>query len=291
MIVKIDNERIQVGIDTLGAELKSLQCIEDGHEYMWPGSETSWKGSSPILFPIIGAVNDDKYSYEGETYEIPSHGFGRRSEFSVTSQTFDSVTFSLVDNERTLEVFPFEFLLNITYTIKHDELIVSYEVNNRNSGDMLFSIGAHPGFNCPLEEGLSFSDYRLVFDKKESSQRRFKVGKVLSGERGPLFDNEDTLRLEHDDYRDGALIFDDLRSQKVTLMSPKGTRKVHMDFSGFPYFGIWTFPQAPQDYLCLEPWYGIDSTAGDALELDKKEGLVHLGPGEVFKAAYTIRIE
>ncbi len=291
MLVTLGNETIQVRIDTFGAELKSLQTIPDQHEYLWTGSEDSWNGSSPILFPIIGALNDDCYIYGDSSYTLASHGFARKLEFAVTSQTFDSITFSLSSTEETLAVYPFEFILHIIYTIQNNTLRVSCEVHNKHDGSILFSIGGHPGFNCPLDEGLKFTDYQVVFEKKERVMRRFKNGKVLSGKRESFLKDEDTILLNHVLFKEGALIFDDLKSQRVTLMSPKGPRKVHMDYTGFPYFGIWTYPRAPQDYLCLEPWYGVDSTVGDEPGLKKKEGLVSLGSGESFYAEYTIGIE
>ena len=60
-----------------------------------------------------------------------------------------------------------------------------------------------------------------------------------------------------------------------------------MEFEGFPYFGIWSAPNdAP--FVCLEPWYGLDSTHGDSYDLRQKEGIMPLNPGEVFKCKYRI---
>ena len=55
---------------------------------------------------------------------------------------------------------------------------------------MLFSIGAHPGFKCPIFKNEKMEDYFLEFEKIEKIDRR-KLGKGgLSGERQKFLENE-----------------------------------------------------------------------------------------------------
>ncbi len=64
---------------------------------------------------------------------------------------------------------------------------------------MYFGIGGHPGFNIPMEEGLSFEDYELEFSRACEPQRIlfsqecFVEGKesyeLLEGRRIPLRHN------------------------------------------------------------------------------------------------------
>lgn len=56
------------------------------------GRPAYWTGRSPILFPIIGGLPEDRYTWKGQTYEMRSHGFAKRSEFSVVSHTDDALT-------------------------------------------------------------------------------------------------------------------------------------------------------------------------------------------------------
>jgi galactose mutarotase-like enzyme len=42
--------------------------------------------------------------------------------------------------------------------------------------------------------------------------------------------------------------------------------------------------------VCIEPWQGIASSVGEPGELRDKEGILTLGPGQTFAAAYTIEI-
>jgi len=156
---------------------------------------------------------------------------------------------------------------------------------------MLFSIGAHPGFNCPLEKELSYTDYQLAFGQNEYSEKRNKADNVLTGKREKFFTGEKKIPLNYELFKNGALLFDDLKSDTITLESKKGKRKVLMNFQGFPYFGIWSWGETPADFICLEPWYGIDSTKGDVSDWEKKEGLVSLDAGQTFEASYYLEIE
>ena len=55
-MVKIENEKLTVLINKFGAELKSVINKENGIEYIWPGTEGSFKKSAPNLFPFIGNI-------------------------------------------------------------------------------------------------------------------------------------------------------------------------------------------------------------------------------------------
>lgn len=291
MTIEIESNELRVQIESLGAELKSIRRKDEpSTEYLWQGSKESWSGRAPLLFPIVGSLPDDTYTHEGRTYRMSSHGFARRSEFDLALHAGNFALFTLASSDETRAQYPFDFTLMISYRLDGKDLIVSYTVENSSEVPMLFSIGAHPGFCCPLEEGLEFEDYSLRYERSENSTRRMKES-LLTGKREPLFHNQKTLSLSHELFSRGALIFDDLKSKEVSLESEKGKRRVSMTFEGFPYFGIWSYPHSPQPFVCLEPWYGIDSTEGDSGELAQKEGMLSLESEQQFKATYTIRIE
>ncbi len=288
MIINLKNQNLTIQIESKGAELKSIKS--SNIEYLWQGDVNSWKRSAPILFPIVGAINHDRYVHNNKSYQMTQHGFARDMEFSVLKQNSNMVLFSLNSTDETRNIFPFDFELILGYELTENSFKVSYEVINRTDGSILFSIGAHPGFNCPLDDKLEFCDYKLVLNQNENSNRRLKNATVMNGEKAKFFNNNREIALEHNLFKDGALIFDDLNSNSITLESDKDKKKVIMDFKGFPYFGIWSWPPEPANYICLEPWYGIDSTVGDAPNWDKKEGLINLETDKVFKAFYTVQI-
>lgn len=73
MLYTIENDELCVQVRDHGAELRSIKEREDETEYLWNGDPTWWRYSSPVLFPIVGKLKDNKYRVGGKTYELPSH--------------------------------------------------------------------------------------------------------------------------------------------------------------------------------------------------------------------------
>ncbi len=61
-----------------------------------------------------------------------------------------------------------------------------------------------------------------------------------------------------------------------------------MEFTGFPFLGIWAAKNA--DFVCIEPWCGIADSVNADQQLDHKEGINRLGPGESFERAWTLTL-
>jgi galactose mutarotase-like enzyme len=286
-MVYLKNDFIEVEINTTGAEVKKIYHRQLHLDYLWNSDATYWNRSSPILFPIVGKVKDNTYTYKGKPYHLTQHGFARDTEFVLESSTATEAVFLLSSNDQTLAVYPFSFQLFIRYTLVDSTLNVSYKVVNPADGEMLFSIGAHPAFRCPLEEGLSFEDYQLTFEKKETTQRLLFGPAGISRKTEAVFDGTSSIiPLRYDLFGPkDAIIFKGLQSKFMTLSSKKAAHGLHFHFAGFPYMGIWT---KPGPFLCIEPWCGIaDFEDADGM-LEHKEGIIHLHSKEVFEAAYSM---
>ena len=75
-VYELRNSTISVKIDSHGAELKSLQRLDTGTEYMWCGDAKYWGRTSPVLFPFVGGVKNREYRVKGKTYSMGQHGSG-----------------------------------------------------------------------------------------------------------------------------------------------------------------------------------------------------------------------
>lgn len=49
----LENLRLKVTINQMGAEISSVLSKENGFEYVWSGDEKYWKRQAPVLFPIV----------------------------------------------------------------------------------------------------------------------------------------------------------------------------------------------------------------------------------------------
>ena len=289
MRYSLENPNLTAEIDSLGAELRSIRT-KDGHEYLWQGDSASWWGTSPVLFPFIGGVPDNRYRFDGHEYEMQPHGFARKKEWRLQSQSADQLTMKLAADGETLRTYPFEFNFKLHYQISGPSVSVEYRITNSGEGPMPFSVGGHPGFNCPLEAGLDYTDYLLRFSQNENAVRYFKANGLLTGETEPFDLNDGILPLNHALFQRDALILRGIASDEVRLESERGKRSVTVNFSGFPDLGIWSYPASPAPFVCIEPWYGVDSTAGDSGNLREKYGIVWLEPGREFVARFSITV-
>lgn len=287
MIDSIKNEILEIKVKRFGAELTSVKNINTGVEYLWQGNENFWRGQSYNLFPIIGGIPNDTYELNGSTYNMKPHGFARNSEFELYSKEPERLVYRLGYSDFTIAQYPYRFELFVIYEIKGNKIKHSYRVKNLADGEMLFSVGAHPGFNCPLLENETMEDYSIVFEAEETCFRRQKVNGLLSGEKSLFLDNQKEIQLRHNLFYDGAAILDDLKSNWLEIRNTKNNHVIRVEFQGFPYLGIWS-SQNNGPFVCIEPWYGVDSTAGDSPDFTGKEGLQRLMPGESFDCGYSV---
>jgi galactose mutarotase-like enzyme len=289
----IQSKSLTVEVAERGAELQSIKG-PDGLEYLWQGDPAFWARRSPVLFPIVGALPGGSYSYGGRTYKLGNHGFAKERDFRLASRGGDALRFELESDEASLEAYPFKFKLAVSYAIRGDLLEVGYEVVNADPKRMSFSIGAHPAFRCPLVAGEGRDDYDLRFEKPETVDRWFlNSDNVRTGERERFLDGASSIAVAPDLFERGAIVLKDQLSRTLRLEGRASRRFVELSFPGFPQLGIWA-PKANAagvaPFVCLEPWYGVMPLAGSTQDLERKEAVLGLAPGGVFKAAFTIRV-
>lgn len=284
----LENDQLKIAIDSKGAELKSVYHKQHGLEYMWNADPAFWAKTSPVLFPIVGQLKNNAYQYNGKTYHLSRHGFAREKVFDVTTQDAHSLTFSLKSNDETLALYPFRFVFSIVYQLNEAELTVTYRVQNEGAEQMYFSVGGHPAFGLPLVKGTAYSDYKLVFNRKETAGR-WPISKdgAIEAAPEPLLQESDTLPLSKELFRKDAVVLKHLQSNEVQLLSDKTPHGLRFSFHGFPFLGLWAAPGA--NFLCIEPWCGIADTVNSDGQLQHKEGINQLAPAQTFSVAWKVK--
>jgi galactose mutarotase-like enzyme len=105
----ISNTILTATINHRGAELISLQSLKTKREYIWDGNPKYWGKHSPILFPIVGTLKNNSYTYNDKSYKLFRHGFARDMFFELIEETEYEAVFSLKSNEKSKEYYPFDF--------------------------------------------------------------------------------------------------------------------------------------------------------------------------------------
>ena len=189
MLHTLENGKLKITVADHGAELKSITGLSDGTEYLFDSNPEWWKYSSPVLFPIVGKLENGKFRADGKEYEMPAHGFARVSDFECVREESDEVVFQLKWNEETLKNYPYKFLLEIAYVLKENRVEVIWTVKNLDDREIYFSIGAHPAIKCPIVDGENFEDCYLKFNVAEKSGRiPLTANGTFTHEKTPLLD-------------------------------------------------------------------------------------------------------
>ena len=289
MNYEIKNEHIKAKIKSFGAELNSLQKIDEDLEYMWQGDSKYWNRHSPILFPIVGRLKEDSYTYQNQKYNMTQHGFARDKEFEVIKNEADFMEFRLKSDEKTLEIYPFSFELYLSYKLEKNSLIVSYKVINKSDDKMLFSIGAHPAFNWTLKEDEKKENYFLEFENIKETKRYFLNDKGLVYDSVDLKIIDNKIALNEELFKNDALVFEDLNIKTLTLKNSINENYIKLNFENFPYLGIWSKPTGAP-FICIEPWFGVADSFDSSKNLEDKKGIITLLKDEIFSSFYSIEI-
>jgi galactose mutarotase-like enzyme len=282
----LKNDTLTVSISPIGAEIMSVK--RGDCEYMWQGDPEFWSSRAPLLFPVCGRSFGGVYTHEGKTYELTNHGFARRQEFAPKLVTDTELVLVLNANDDTRKVYPFEFELEVRYVLTGERLYSEVKVTNNGTTVLPATFGLHPGFNVPFDNG-SFEDWYLEFAEECTpnelmfSDTCFNTGKKRPY---PLKDSR-ILPLRHELFNIDA-IFMDRTSSSVTLKSDASQRSVTVNFSGFPYVGIWHKPQSKAPYVCIEPWCGLPSFDGAIDDIMTKNDMLHLLPSHSHTYSYDI---
>ncbi len=287
----IKNKNFQVSIKKNGAELCSFKSLHSNIEYIWKADSEIWAAHAPNLFPIIGCLKDGAFLYEGKEYACPKHGFIRKNNnISLLDQTKNSLTFGLKYSAETFKVYPFQFEFQIKFILDDNKLRVEHKITNHGDKLMLFSLGAHPGFTCPIHHDEKYSDYYIEFEKPEDAPTWQVMENGLIGKKPlPIFDEPTKINLHSQIFKNDALVFKNLNSSKVSLKSKKSKQVVSMQFEDFSYLGIWAKPNAK--FVCIEPWIGIADSSDSNRDFKNKEGIISLEAKKNFNASYSIIIE
>jgi galactose mutarotase-like enzyme len=290
-VYELKNDEILIRIDSHGAELKSLKKLSTGTEYMWCGDPKYWGKTSPVLFPFVGALNHKEYRTKGKTYPMNQHGFARDMEFDLLSQSKDEIRFILKSNEETLGKYPYAFILQIGYRIAGSQVKVLWQVENPGREALPFSIGGHPAFNCPIDEGTKQSDYFLDFgNTDEIISTRLGEGGLVTGCMDVYGLTEGKLALTDNLFDHDALIIEDRQTDTVSLCKKDGSPYLTVKMEA-PLFGIWSPPGKQAPFVCIEPWYGrCDSQYFDGT-LEEREWGNLISAGETWESSYSIHVQ
>lgn len=283
-VVTVRNPALTVAVDTVGAELASIRTA-DGGEWLWRGDPKVWAGRAPILFPVVGRTLDNAVSFGGRRFPMKGHGFTRGADFVVVEEKADAVTLRLIDSEATRAQYPYAFILEITFALSGDTLVIRAEVSNPGGEAIPVSFGFHPGFVWPLPGGEGATHIVTLAVAEEPPTKRLGDRLLYEPADEPSVFTSGRYTPRPADFIRDAVIVSDLASRSLTF-GVDGGPEVAVAFDGLESLGLWQKPGAP--YLCIEPWQGLPAIVGKGDAVEDRPGTVWIAPGAV--RAFTMTV-
>jgi aldose 1-epimerase len=249
----------------------------------------------PILFPFPNRIKDGRFTWDGKEYQLPTndpsgrnaiHGFVCRKPWQVVDQGAEGqsawVTGEFVgsiDAPETLESWPADYRIAVTYRMLENTLEVDAEVSNPGSKDLPWGLGYHPYFALSLFGG---NDARVTIPAKGCWELK---DNIPTGRQYPVDEKRDLSAGK----RYGELQLDDLFTDRdyqlkkkfcdPCLIAHENQRLEIYTSVGFQYIVGFTPPH--RQAICMEPY----TCTTDAINLHQRRiaaGLRVLRPGAVF---------
>lgn len=265
-----------------GAELKSL--VIGGREIMWCADPAFWGKTSPVLFPAIGNVRNNKTTIGGKDVSLSKHGFARDNTFSVIRKSGNSLV--LAYNYTPVEgKYPYNVQLALQYNLFDDRIEIGYSVYNPGNDSISFCIGAHPAIACD-----DLDNCTLVFEKREKASTPvmdLETRLFRSKDRIQRLNGSSKLPLSYDMFDNDVVYFDNIKSRAVKLIEGRKT-VAKIAFEGFETLGLWTPAGKRAGFICIEPWCGSDDYDDDSGVFEEKKGIQILGGKKIARYKMTI---
>ncbi len=294
MMITLENEFLIVQISEKGAEMTSIRDAQTGYEYLWQGDPEFWARQAPVLFPNVGKLKNNQFTYQGQTYELGQHGFARDMTFTLQMETSNSATFNLKSSSATLEIYPFEFSFQITYILNDNQITVSYEILNPCDDIIYYSVGGHPAFNVHQisdhSNQLEFDQVKLAFDPKSQYLRIPLTKDGLIDKASAKYEPIDEHFLYHKDFKKDAMIYQIGNQTQVSLIDEIQQVEFKIRSNRMPFVGIWSPYPKRAGFICIEPWAGIADDVSHEGDFTKKYGSQSLKPHEIRTHDFTIDI-
>lgn len=282
----IENNYIKACVDSYGAQLIEL-ITNDGINRLHSPNKDTWDSVSPILFPQVSRMKNFTYSVNGVNYNMPLHGFLRNMELNLVKQTNEILVFYLKENDETLKMYPYQFEIFVKYELIDKSLKVSFDIKNTGNSTLRYMIGGHPGLRVPLFKNEKYEDYYLKFPFYETVDAMQVVDGFLANVYKPALINQDIINLKHDLFIPDAIVMRGLKSPYVDLISKTNDKITRFHFSDFEILAIWSLNDSRANYVCLEPWNGIQK---DFVVEHEKMGVLTLKSNESKEFSYIFEI-
>jgi aldose 1-epimerase len=278
-----------------GASLRGLTYEKLPVVTGYSGRANKIGGQGDVLIPFPGRVKGGRYTWDGVTYQMPItdkdgpnaiHGFVRLTEWQVTRQKENKVTFQL--NFPGAEGYPFPLSLSITYLLTVMGLTCVFEVQNVGTQDAPVSVGFHPYFTVGSEI-IDTDILTLPFSSLLEMEELIPTGRVRPVAEAHL-DFRDPRPIENTKFN--SCFLHPIRNQNgnavITLRSKERKIGVWMDES---FESVVLYSGDPLSEAHRRKSLAIEPMTGGSDSFNHPEfGLHRLRPGGIFTGKWGVTV-
>ena len=289
--LKLENDVMKFEVSPIGAELQSLYSKVTEMEYLWQPGYDIWPHHSMLLFPNPGRIAGDRVIIGGKVYPATMHGFANDMQFELLEADEKHILLQISATEETRKSFPYEFRLQVEFSLEGEVVVQKFRVINDDNKKVYFSLGAHPGFYCPIQINETGDDYYFEFDSPQYIDNlQLQEGtRLLTGEKSPWLQGKTERHIGEDFFHDGPKVLGGVKANFITMKSKKSNHFVELGIKGFPYLWLWGVDQK-MSIMCIEPWCGVSDLMNTNHIWEKKLGIEVVDVGETFERVLTFRV-
>lgn len=261
----------------------------------------------PILYPFPNRIRAGRFAFAGKTFQLPLgdpakknaiHGFVVNRAWRVVDQGADVASawitgefHGAIDAPETLELWPADYRLRVTYRLFDRVLRVEADADNPDVKPLPFGLGYHPYFSlAPF--GVEQTAITVPASKIWELAENLPTGKILDIDRPrDLRGGQIYSHVQLDDVATGlyTLAYDpgDQLGLVGVLQHPSGERMLTLWTGGdFREMVLYTPPH--REAICLEPY----TCTTDAINLQSsvEAGLRILQPGEHWRGVVEMHL-
>ncbi len=289
MQTTLKNDMLTVVSDSKGALLCSILSRDSSVEYLWQPEDSSFR-SSTFMFPFISGTGGLKLKINGAPYTVPyDTDILKSREYTLEELNDNSVTYLFKSDKEAYSLYPFSFMSYVKYTISDNRLICTLKIKNTGRDRMYFYVGADMRLRVPLEKCLSFTNYSVEYEKKETITQHIPVSVKRT-----VLDSQRRLRLSRRLFDFGRIDLINPDSTSVSLVSDMSNHSASVEFTGSGAVGIYAVPNSDcDDYISVQPMLReVDLSENDGLEeLTKRKNVESLDGGCEFIYEFSVVIK
>ena len=152
------------------------------------GDPALWARHAPVLFPHVGRLPGGRYTWRGETYSLPLHGFAGERVFAVEARTPASVALTLRDDAATRAPIPVcLFAARGICACGGHAPRRALRLKTRATGPCRLGWGRTRGFASRCARAMALDDYALRFGAPcRPLQHLLGDDCLMSGETAPF---------------------------------------------------------------------------------------------------------